>query len=82
MKRIAIIIAVLATLSGNSAFAQDGGKQIGQGAQAGTYSSSNQFAWGIGIGGLAILGIMVGIVAGTSSQSSSTSGGNGSNFSH
>lgn len=75
MKKIAIIIASFAILSGNSAFAQDGGKQIGKGAQAGTYSSSDQFAWGIGIGGLAILGTMVGIVAGTSSQGQS-------NFSH
>lgn len=82
MKRITIIIATLATLTGNFASAQEGAKQIGKGAQAGTYSSSNNFAWGIGLGGLAVLGIMVGVIAGTSSQSSSNSGGSSSSFTH
>ncbi len=82
MKKLAIIIAIFSTILGNSSFAQEGGKQIGQAAQAGSYSSFNNFAWGIGLGGLAVLGIMAGVVAGTASQSTSTSGGNSSSFSH
>ena len=68
MKKFAMIVAVLATLAGNAAHAQttmnkNGSNTTGAGARAGTFSTDN-FAWGIGLGGLAVLGIVVGITVG------------------
>jgi len=74
MKKFIVVVAALATLVGNGAYAQTtkSNNKMGAGAQAGTYSTYNTFAWGIGLGGLAVLGIVVGLtVAGaTGSQSS------------
>jgi hypothetical protein len=47
----------------------------GSGAKAATYSTNDNFAWGIGLGALAILGIVAGLSAGAGSQ-------NPNNFSH
>lgn len=66
MKRFALILTVIATLAGNSAFAQ-----TGRGAAAGSNGASG-FSWGIAIGGLAVLGVVVGITAAAASSSPST----------
>jgi len=75
MKRFAIAIVAFALLVGNTAHAQQpmNKKKMGTGAQAGTYSSYNNFAWGIGLGGLAILGIVVGVTVGAAVRDSSFS---------
>jgi hypothetical protein len=78
MKRFAIITALTLSLMSNAAVAQE----IGSAAQAGTYSSKDNFAWGIGLGALAVFGVMVGVVAGTSSQGASSFSSNSSSFTH
>ncbi len=64
-------MAVVAMLAGNAAFAQG---NMGRGAQQGTTYASNDdsFAWGIGLGGLAVLGIVVGLTAASAASSPST----------
>ncbi len=58
-------MAVVATLVGNGAYAQNTNKSMqkpmGQAAQQGTYSTYDSFAWGIGLGGLAVIGAVVGV---------------------
>lgn len=81
MKKFAIIMAVFATLVGNAAFAQNNtrpqGGNMGAASQGASATSSSGMAWGIGLGGLAVVGAVVGgAVAGATS---STSGGT---FSH
>lgn len=76
MKKFAIVVAVLATLVGNSGYAQGTNgvkkKPMGNGAQtAGSYTSEN-FAWGIGLGALAVIGVVVGLTAGTASSTPSS----------
>ena len=77
MKKIATIVAVLATLAGNGAYAQNKpmNKNMGNGAQAGTYSSTDSMAWGVG---LVTLGIVAAVVAATVTGATSSS----SSFSH
>lgn len=58
MKKFAIVIAALAILAGSPAHAQTM-RKTGSGAQAGTYSNDS-FAWGIGLGALVVLGVVVG----------------------
>ena len=76
MKKFAILLATVATLTSNGAFAQ-GSKQnnnMGCGAQAGTYSATSVcFAWGIAIGALVVVGLVVGFAAGAGAQSSNSS---------
>jgi hypothetical protein len=70
MKKLSVIVAITATLVGSSAFAQPAGK----GAAAAKNNASDDFSWGIGLGGLAILGVVVGLtVASAASDSSSFS---------
>jgi hypothetical protein len=75
MKKFAMVIAIAATLVGNVGHAQTTNKnnmKTGNAAQSGgTYSTTN-FAWGIGLGALAAVGVVVGLTAGyaTSNQSS------------
>ncbi len=71
MKKIATILTAVAMLASNGAFAQ----QKGAGAQAGKTCSNHHFAWGIGFGMLAVVGIVVGVIVGAST-------GNPSSFSH
>jgi len=74
MKKFAIVIATLATLAGSPAHAQTM-KKMGSGAQAGTYS--DHFAWGIGLGALVVLGVVVGVtVAGATCDCNSNIPGN------
>lgn len=70
MKKFAMIVAVLATLAGNVGHAQTMNKGTGAGAQAGMCTTTN-FAWGIGLGALVVLGTVVGVtVAGATGSPS------------
>lgn len=72
MKKAALILVLATTLSSNGAFAQPSKNNMGNGAQAGkTYSSTN-FAWGLGLGMLVVLGIVVGVTVAASVSSSSS----------
>jgi hypothetical protein len=71
MKKLATLLVLVATLASNNAFAQNSTK-MGNGAQAASTSSSDNFAWGIGLGALAAVGVVVGVVAGTSASSASS----------
>jgi hypothetical protein len=75
MKKLACVLTIAATLLSNNAHAQMNSKSMGGGAQAGSYSGGDNFAWGIGLGALAVIGVVVGVTAGYASS-------NGSNFSH
>lgn len=68
MKKLAFILAAVATLTSNGVHAQS---RVGSGAQAGTYSTTN-FAWGLGLGMLVVTGVIVGVVAGTAASSPSS----------
>ncbi len=74
MKKFVIALAMVATLAGNGAYAQTAkpaGAKMGSGAQAGTYTTSN-FAWGIGLGALVVVGLVVGLTVGAATGSQST----------
>jgi len=83
MRKIGAILIIVATLTSQTALAQTTNSKgnVGVAAQAGKDSSSDHFAWGVGLGALAVIGIVVGVVAGTASQGSHTSHSL-SNFSH
>jgi hypothetical protein len=68
MKKFALMLAVFATLAGNSAFAQS----TGRGAATARTTASDDLAWGIGLGGLAVLGVVVGLTAAAASHTPST----------
>jgi hypothetical protein len=61
MKKFAIVIATLATLVGSPVHAQTMKKPMGSGASAGSYAANDNFAWGIAIGALVVLGVVVGV---------------------
>lgn len=69
-------MTVFATLLGNAAFAQNktnnAGRSMG-GASQNASSTSTGMAWGIGLGGLAVIGAVVGATA--AAASNSTTGG-------
>jgi len=71
MKKLTILVAAFAMLGTNAAFA-DTTSSTGKAASAGKSSGSNAFAWGIGLGTLAVVGTVVGVVAATASSSSSS----------
>ncbi len=64
MKKLAITALILATLAGNGAYAQTTKQKMGTAAQSGKTYSFDYFAWGIGLGSLAVLGIVVGLTVG------------------
>lgn len=66
MKKLGFILTVVACLAGNVAHAQ-----TGKGASAGSNGASD-FSWGIAIGGLAVLGVVVGVTAAAASSTPST----------
>ena len=70
MKKLAFVLAAVATLNG--AYAQDTMKPMGSGAQASSDYGSNHMAWGIGLGTLAVVGLVVGLTAGTSASDPSS----------
>lgn len=65
-----MIIATVATLTNSSAFAQTT-KSTGAAAQAGTYSSDS-FAWGIGLGALAVVATVVGVTVASAVSTNSS----------
>ena len=71
MKKITLLVVIMATLSGSAVHADNaGGKAArGAGANAGRTMASDAFAWGACIGTLALVGTVVGLTvsAGTSS---------------
>lgn len=70
MKKFAIILTAVAMLSSNAGYAQTS-RNTGSAAAAGTYNA-NTFAWGIGLAGLVVLGVVVGVTAGAASSNPST----------
>ena len=74
MKKLTVLVTALALLAGNTASAQNSGN-MGKGAKAAKTTASDNFAWGIAVAGLALLGVVVGVAAAAGSS-------NGSSFSH
>lgn len=74
MKKFAIVLAVLATLVGNVGYAQgtSGSKRMGNAAQSGGVCCSDPLAWGIGLGALVVVGVVVGVAAGFSGNPSTS----------
>jgi hypothetical protein len=83
MKKFALMIATVATLMGNGAYAQPANSNkakpvmstnnTGYAAQqAGSYSS-NSFAWGVGLVGLVVIGTVVGLTVSAATHSPDTS---------
>lgn len=74
MKKLTIVMAVLATLIGNAGYAQNSnrGKTTGNGAQSGGSYVADNFAWGLGLGALVVLGVVVGVTAGAAASSASS----------
>ena len=57
-------MTVLALVSTDGAFAQQSPpKKAGKGAVAGSSGDADSFSWGIALGGLAAIGVIVGVVA-------------------
>lgn len=67
MKKFGLLLTAVAMLSANAAHAQSG-----NGANAGKNAATNDFAWGIALGGLAVVAVVVGVVAASASSSPST----------
>lgn len=68
MKKLTLLLAVVATLAGNGAYAQTTGKA----ASAGKTTANNDLAWGLGLAGIAVIGTVVGVVASAASHDPST----------
>lgn len=68
MKKIAMLLTII-TFVANPAFAQQKGK--GASASSKTASDGN-FAWGIGLGALAALGVIVGVTVASATNTPST----------
>ena len=69
MKKLFVMLAVVASLTSNAAFAQS--SSSGRGAAAAKNNASDDFAWGIGLVGLGVLATVVGLTAATAAQSPS-----------
>jgi hypothetical protein len=74
MKKITMLIAVLAMVGSNSAFAQNNNMGKGAAASTNTGSSNGYMSWLVGLGSLAVLGTVVGLSAASASSSPSTFG--------
>ncbi len=71
MKKFTVLLAVLATFAGTAVNAQtNNNSTMGKGAKASTRTNSDNWAWGIGLGGLAVIGTIIGlsVAGGTTSQ--------------
>jgi hypothetical protein len=79
MKKLMFALVAAATLVSNGAFAQSKSSKPrtttskGSGAQSAMYASNDSFAWGIGLGALVVVGVIVGVTvaAATSNVNSS-----------
>lgn len=69
MKKIVTFLAAIAFLANSSANAQTSGQAAAASTRQG---SDSNFAWGIGLGALAVIGAVVGIVAASASQTHSS----------
>ena len=69
MKKLVTIFTAVAMLASQQGFAQT----TGMGARSASSYSASNFAWGIGLGMLAIVGVVVGVTVGAATSSSSTS---------
>ena len=67
MKKVALVLTLIAALVGNSAYAEP----MGRGAAASS-SASDDFSWGIALAGLAVIGTVVGITAAAASHNPSS----------
>jgi hypothetical protein len=62
MKRFAIVLAAATLLGSPDIHAQTMNKnKMGSSAKTATCSTSDNFAWGIGLGALVVLGVVVGV---------------------
>lgn len=68
MKKLTTLLLATVLFAGSSLHAQ----QTGRGAQGGTQGGENQFGWAIGLGGLAVIGVVAGVVASAASSSPSS----------
>jgi len=71
MKKFTILMAVIAIMGSNAAFAQS---NTGKAAAASANTGSNNMAWLVGIGTVGVLGTVVGITAASASSEPSTYG--------
>ena len=69
MKKLFVTLAVIATLTGNAAFAQ---QQTGRGAAAAKNNANDDFAWGIGLVGLGVLATVIGLTAAAAAHNPSS----------
>lgn len=69
MKKFSILLAIVVTLAGNVASAQTMGRNN---APAKHKVSDDGFNWGIGLVGVAVLGIVVGLTAASAASTPST----------
>lgn len=67
MKRLSVLVTIMAILAGSAGYAQPTGKAAASGK-----NSADSFAWGPAIGGLAVIGIVVGITAASATNSTSS----------
>ena len=72
MKKTILCLTMLTLLSSNIGFAASQSKNTGQGAASGINCSTDEFAWGFAIAGLAVLGIVVGVVVAGATESSNS----------
>ena len=61
MKKISILLAIVATLVGNAAQAQTTGRAAASAKQ--TVNNNDDFSWGIGLVSIAVLATVVGLTA-------------------
>ena len=70
MKKLTVLVVTLAALT-NAAFAQETSQNqksqpmYGKQKQMDKEKKSDSFAWGIGLGALAVIGVVVGVTAGS-----------------
>ncbi len=69
MKRLTILLTVLSVLFTAPTFAQQSGKGA---STASKTASDGNFAWGIGLGALAVLGVVVGVTVASATDTPST----------
>lgn len=68
MKILTSLLTAVALLTSSAAMAE----QTGRGAATSTTTANdNGFAWGIGLGALAVIGVVVGVVASSASHDTS-----------
>ncbi len=70
MKKLTLLLSTLAILSTDRAIAdQPPTQKVGKAAVIGSSGDADNFCWGIALGGLVVLGIMVGVIVGGATSS-------------